>query len=147
MWFSLSLQPVNATGIVSVFQIAASAFNRVGTWLMDHIVINVSLVIMAVHSTEQRVNVCNFLFTCHDISCPVTTEWERKREKEPIECDTCAWLLQLAPATIKARNAQAKPANVFARPKALLAITANVVTCPVFITEILRIKDLVFVSR
>lgn len=52
--------------------------------------------------------------------------------------------VNLAPATIKARNAQAKRANVFARPKALLAITANVVTYLVFITEILRIKDLVF---
>lgn len=31
IWFSLSSQPVNATGTVSVFQIAASVFNRVGT--------------------------------------------------------------------------------------------------------------------
>lgn len=60
--------------------------------------------------------------------------------------DIRALLLQLAPATIKALNARLKRANVSAQLKALSAITANVVTYLVSITEILRIKDLVFVS-
>ncbi|TGZ32639.1 Uncharacterized protein DBV15_09083 [Temnothorax longispinosus] len=57
-------------------------------------------------------------------------------------CQFCGG--KLVPVTIKALNARARRANVFVQLKALSAITASVVTYLVFITEILRIKDLVF---
>lgn len=60
--------------------------------------------------------------------------------------DTCILLLQLALAIIKALNARARRANVSAQLKALSAIIASVVIRLVSITEILRIKDPVFVS-